>query len=453
MLFGGIPLGKKLQSFSKRVMVDMSATLLHHGHVRLIKRAAQHGQVVIGLTADEEIRKKKGYAPELGFLQRKEILLSIRDVMEVVETPWLLTEEILDQHNIDLLVHGSDNSNPIREQRLLVLPRTPEVSSSQMRLSAQHSIVDIANRKLMLTPGPAAILHENIVGLKPVFGRGDAAYGHVHETVLSWVKKLSGQENVICAQGSATFALELAAQTFVSGKILLVSTGYYSDRLKMLMDGCGTVECVSWDKLGEFRGHYDWVVCVYTETSRAFKLDLPAVRAKAEELGARLFIDATASIGLEPDHELADLMAFSSCKGLGGLIGACFIAHRSGLEERETNSFIFNVNTYRNKMVTGPYHAISSLYEIIPIHERLVERIKNSKRIFMDAFKPFVPSNLHQPLLCTYVKGTVCPLDEDIVLYTPRSSLPGSIVCHLGEVHQEEVHIAKRIRVDSLDNS
>ena len=61
----------------KRIMVDMSATLIHHGHIRLIKKAAEIGEVVIGLTTDEDILLKKGYKPELNFDQRKEILESL----------------------------------------------------------------------------------------------------------------------------------------------------------------------------------------------------------------------------------------------------------------------------------------------------------------------------------------------------------------------------------------
>ena len=56
-----------------RVMVDMSATLIHHGHVRLLKKAAEIGDVVVVLTTDDEIKKKKGYTPELSFEERKEI--------------------------------------------------------------------------------------------------------------------------------------------------------------------------------------------------------------------------------------------------------------------------------------------------------------------------------------------------------------------------------------------
>ncbi len=66
----------------KRVMVDMSATLIHHGHIRLLRAAKEHGHVVVALTTDEEIRNKKGYEPEMDFSSRREILEAIRYVDE-----------------------------------------------------------------------------------------------------------------------------------------------------------------------------------------------------------------------------------------------------------------------------------------------------------------------------------------------------------------------------------
>ena len=56
----------------KRVLVDMSATLLHHGHIRLINEASKFGDVVVALTSDDEVEKAKGYLPELNFKYRKE---------------------------------------------------------------------------------------------------------------------------------------------------------------------------------------------------------------------------------------------------------------------------------------------------------------------------------------------------------------------------------------------
>ena len=117
----------------KRIMVDMSATLIHHGHIRLLKAAKALSTVIVALTVDDEIISKKGYRPELSFNERKEILEAIRYVDEVVPSKWLINEAYLDQHNIDLLVHGHDNSNPINQERLVILPRTEGIGSSMMR--------------------------------------------------------------------------------------------------------------------------------------------------------------------------------------------------------------------------------------------------------------------------------------------------------------------------------
>jgi glycerol-3-phosphate cytidylyltransferase len=129
----------------KRVMVDMSATLIHHGHVRLLKKASEHGRVIVALTTDDEIKKKKGYQPEICFEHRKEILEAIRYVDEVVPSPWLIEEAFLTQHKIDLLAHGDDNSNIIDANKLLVFPRTAEISSTLLRQRAKRIIEDCTN--------------------------------------------------------------------------------------------------------------------------------------------------------------------------------------------------------------------------------------------------------------------------------------------------------------------
>ena len=125
----------------KRIMVDMSATLIHHGHIRLIKKAAEMGEVVIGLTTDEDILLKKGYKPELNFDQRKEILESLNLVNEVVPTPWMIDNSILDKHNIDKLVHGDDNSNKVSKERLIIFPRTKRISSTELRKKSLESLM------------------------------------------------------------------------------------------------------------------------------------------------------------------------------------------------------------------------------------------------------------------------------------------------------------------------
>lgn len=120
-------------------MVDMSATLIHHGHIRILKEAKKYGRVVIALTTDEEILKAKGFVPELRYNFRREILESIKYVDEVIPSNWLIDESFLDLHKIDLLVHGDDNTNLISKERILILPRTSGISSSFLRNKIRFS--------------------------------------------------------------------------------------------------------------------------------------------------------------------------------------------------------------------------------------------------------------------------------------------------------------------------
>ena len=119
----------------KRVMVDMSCTLLHHGHIRLLRKAADLGRVIVALTTDDEILTKKGYTPELSFEERKEILLAIKYVWDVIPSKWLLDDDYIRENNIDILVHGDDNSNEITACELVIFPRTEGISSSAIRES------------------------------------------------------------------------------------------------------------------------------------------------------------------------------------------------------------------------------------------------------------------------------------------------------------------------------
>ena len=126
-----------------RVMVDMSATLIHHGHIRLLKKAAEIGDVVVALTTDDEIKRTKGYTPELTFDERKEILESIRYVKEVVPSPWLISYEYMREQKCDYLVHGADNSNHIPKDKLVIYPRTEGISSSILRERVLDSLIEM----------------------------------------------------------------------------------------------------------------------------------------------------------------------------------------------------------------------------------------------------------------------------------------------------------------------
>ena len=422
----------------KNIMVDMSATLIHHGHIRLLKKASKYGKVIVGLTSDNEVRAKKGYTPLLSFAQRKEILLAINYVNDVVEVPWFINDAILQKYNIDLLVHGDDNSNNISKEKLLLFPRTKGISSSQLYEGAVSCLfAKRNNEKIMYTPGPAVILPENILGLKPVFGRGDNEYKEIETFVLEKIKKLAGQDNIIRLQGSATLAIELAIKSFIYGRVLLVTIGHYSNRLKDIISKTKLavdVEVVHYNEIDTINNKYDWLLTVYTETSHAFKIDIEKISLLSKKIGAKLFLDATGSIGLEDNHNVADVMAFSSCKGLFGLVGAGFVTFNNNLDKQDIDSYYLNLDLQYTGGVTGPYHAICSLYQVLDKIDFFRQKVSNLKKQFIDEYKDNITvSDKYQPLLCTHInidfKSNLSVKKE--VFYTPRSEKYGSIVCHL----------------------
>lgn len=452
---------------SIRVMVDMSATLIHHGHIRLLKKAKQcleekNITLVVGLTTDDEIRKCKGYKPELTFDERKEVLEAISYVDEVVPTNWEITEETIRQYKIDYLVHGSDNSNKVA--KIIQFPRTDGVSSEELRERALASIIQKRNaQKPMFTPGPSNLAVSNILDIRGVFGRDDAEYDHIEATVLENIRQLTGHDFITRMQGSATTAIDVATTNFVTGNVLIVVSGYYSQRLteiykrkEQLLTNTNITVIEYTDIADEMQNNrnFDWVVTAYTETANGFRSDIHLLHQLKQKKQARLFLDATASINLEDHHDLADACAFSSCKGLGGLAGAGFITWRKGcLPEHATKQlpWALDINTYINKMTTGPYHAICSLYSISKNFASITENVQKSKIAFLEKIGDrSVQQNANEPNLCTLFNGT--PDFAKGVKYSPRTVAEGqAVVCHLGDMFSDAEHIGEIYQHLSID--
>ena len=255
-------------------------------------------------------------------------------------------------------------------------------------------------------------------------------------------------------QGSASLALEIMAMNFLFGRVLVISTGYYSDRLKWLSESAmrrqgsvTDVKYVDWGEMDTVTGQFDWVFACYTETSCGIKVPIEQLNTLAKRLGARLMLDATASVGLEDGHEMADVIGFSSCKGLFGLTGASFVAFNES-PSVDVDSFYLKLDTHLEKKMTGPYHAIASLLNVLPKHDDFKAAVLENKKQFLQKMKSWLSLPLeYQPNLCTHVSCEVTAKDPRVVLYKPRINRGGSVVCHLGEVHLEKQATGKILDV------
>ena len=122
------------------------------------------------------------------------------------------------------------------------------------------------------------------------------------------------------------------------------------------------------------------------------------------------------------------------------------MAFKDDLEQYHSENFYFNINTHHNRMVTGPYHAMASLYGVIKNHNLYKERVLKSKNYIISKYKDIVRET-NQPALCTYLDAKIIAKDNNVVLYSPRSELSGSVICHLGEIHSEKIDLDNRIKI------
>lgn len=129
----------------KKVYVGMSADLVHPGHLNILKEAAKHGEVVVGLLTDAAIASYKRI-PYMEFEQRKIVIENIKGVSQVVPQETLDYVPNLRKYKPDYVVHGDDWKEGVQRQtrakviealaewggELIEIPYTQGISSTQL---------------------------------------------------------------------------------------------------------------------------------------------------------------------------------------------------------------------------------------------------------------------------------------------------------------------------------
>lgn len=90
-----------------QVYVGMSADLIHPGHVSIIRKAAELGEVTVGLLTDSAIASYKRL-PFMTFSQRMEVVSSLAGVARVIPQETLDYTPNLQALRPDYVVHGDD---------------------------------------------------------------------------------------------------------------------------------------------------------------------------------------------------------------------------------------------------------------------------------------------------------------------------------------------------------
>ena len=91
----------------KSVYVCFSTDIIHCGHLNILKKAAELGELTVGVLTDEVIASYKRY-PLIPLQERIEMFGSIRGVSRVVVQDTLEYDKNLDKLRPDIVVHGDN---------------------------------------------------------------------------------------------------------------------------------------------------------------------------------------------------------------------------------------------------------------------------------------------------------------------------------------------------------
>lgn len=91
----------------EKVYLAISADIIHAGHINIISKAHELGEVYVGILTDEAIAEYKRY-PLMGLEERKSIISSLKNVDYVLTQTSVDYEENLRSIKPDYVVHGDD---------------------------------------------------------------------------------------------------------------------------------------------------------------------------------------------------------------------------------------------------------------------------------------------------------------------------------------------------------
>ncbi|HSX14147.1 MAG TPA: adenylyltransferase/cytidyltransferase family protein [Chlamydiales bacterium] len=132
------------------VYVDIVGDLFHAGHVEFLKKAKTFGNyLIVGILADDVVEGYKR-TPVLSLEDRVKVISACKYVDEVVVAPPLrLTEEMVQDLGINVVVHGDDFNKDLLEDQYGValklgifrtVPYTPGISTTEIikRIATRH---------------------------------------------------------------------------------------------------------------------------------------------------------------------------------------------------------------------------------------------------------------------------------------------------------------------------
>ena len=124
----------------RRVLTYGTFDLLHYGHIRLLRRAAQLGDYLVVALSTDEFNASKGKSSFYSYNVRKEMLEAIRYVDLVIpERAWEQKIDDVKKYHIDVVVMGADWEGDPRFEilkdycEIVYLDRTEGISTTDVK--------------------------------------------------------------------------------------------------------------------------------------------------------------------------------------------------------------------------------------------------------------------------------------------------------------------------------
>ena len=140
----------------KKVFMCMSTDVIHGGHNEIIKRAAELGELTVGVLTDEIVATYKRY-PLLSCEERMKIVAGIKGVSAVVKQEDISYREPLRRMRPDYVVHGDDwvtgFQKPVRDECIQLLAEYGgELIEYPYSINTQYDRLEAAARSQLSIP-------------------------------------------------------------------------------------------------------------------------------------------------------------------------------------------------------------------------------------------------------------------------------------------------------------
>lgn len=159
----------------------MSTDIIHGGHINIIQKAAELGELTVGVLTDEVVASYKRF-PLLSFEERVKTIENIKGVAKVVPQDTLSYKKNLEELKPDYLVHG-DNwkegfQRAIREEAIEVLASYGGILKEfPYSADAQYQRLEDASRDRLSIPDVRRSRLKKLLGMKTTVNAIEAHSG------------------------------------------------------------------------------------------------------------------------------------------------------------------------------------------------------------------------------------------------------------------------------------